>query len=488
MMKSREELIKQQEHLLEVYEKVKAMLASYPNVVNVGIGIKEKDGKLTDEGCITIVVKEKKNEADLDPDEIIPKEVEGVKTDVIIQTDRIPLAVCTDDRSSNYRPIKGGMYIKNYRNGSGIGGGGTLGCVAQLVSDDSWVILSNHHVLYGNTGQDGDEIGQPWVGCSWCCKTNVIAKNLTKDEALDCAIAKVEDDIAIENTILEIGNIQVLGATSPVNGERVRKRGARTGFTSGTISFIDPVTKEITIDPKPAGGPAHDPGGCTNYQSGVTVFAYFGDSGSVIVNDDNEVVALQHANSSNHSKSFGNDITRIKSALNITIKTTSSAPGRTPTFSPSSESLPDNRQPVLNDGWLEHIEERLEETATGQTLKKIVGTHQEEVFNLVNKHRPVTVTWHRKQGPAFLAAFGRSVKNPEYTIPTEINRVSFQNLLMSMASVLEEHGSEPLREDIRKYALDVIQVSRQCSTTEEFLKILEQLDGEAVIQPQVPAH
>lgn len=479
-MKNRKELIEQHEHLLKVYEKVNDMLAGYPNVVNVVIGIKEKGGKLTDEGCIKIIVKEKKSEDDLGADEIIPKEVEGVKTDVIIHRDEVLQAVCTTDRG-NYRPIKGGIRIGNYRGF----GEGTLGCLAQVDSDNSWVLLSNHHVLYGANGQDNDEIGQPRVGCSWCCKTNVIAKNFDKDATLDCAIAKVEDDIAIENIILEIGNIQANGVSAAVDGERVRKRGARTGFTSGTINAVDPANGKVTVGPNPAGGPADDPGGCTNFEAGVTVFTNPGDSGSVYINDNNEIVALHYAGLRGSNESRGNDIIRIQTALNITIKTTSSEPGITPEFEPSIEPFTDNQRPADNDRWIKYVEERLEETATGQMIKALIDTHQKEVLNLVNHHRPVTVTWQRKQGPAFVAAFGRSVKNPEYTIPAEINRVSIQNLLMSMASVLEEYGSEPLRKEIKKYALDVIRVSRQCSTAKEFLKIIEHQDDEATLQTQV---
>src|SRR5690606_27743963 len=111
-MKSREELIKQQEHLLKVYDKVKDQLKAYPNVVKILIGVKEKDGKLTDEGCIKIIVEEKKGEQDLDPKDIIPKEIEGVKTDIIVKSERELLAVCTSDQNS-YRPIKGGIRVSN---------------------------------------------------------------------------------------------------------------------------------------------------------------------------------------------------------------------------------------------------------------------------------------------------------------------------------------------------------------------------------------
>jgi len=341
-------------------------------------------------------------------------------------------------------------------------------------------------VLYGASGQDGDEIGQPGVGCSWCCKTNVVAKNVNKDESLDCAIAKVESGIAVDNTIIEIGDIQGSGAAAAVNGERVRKRGKKTGLTSGTISYINPSTKTITIDPNPAGGPADNPGGCTNYEAGKTVFVYYGDSGSVIVNDHNEVVGLIYAmDDPTHTKGYAKDILQVQTRMNITIKTSSSAGGGTPVSETISDPFPDQREVVLSDGWVEYIEERLEDTHNGRAILKMIDIHQEEVFNLVNKHRPVMTMWHRKQGPAFVAAFGRSVKHPDYIMPSEINRVSLQNLLMSMASVLEEHGSEPLKEAIRNYASEVIMISRKCTTAEEFLKVIAQLDNAADIQAQM---
>ncbi|MGH7528262.1 MAG: trypsin-like peptidase domain-containing protein [Gemmatimonadales bacterium] len=474
-MKSRDELIRQQALLMAAYEKVKERLARYPNVVEVGIGIKETDGVLTGEGCIKIVVTEKKSERDLDPDEILPKTVEGIPTDVIVKPDKRPLAACTEDRG-NYRPILGGIRVNNDRNGSGVGGSGTLGCLAKRVSDDAWVILSNHHVLYGNNGQDGDKIGQPAVGCSWCCKTNVIAINVDKDVGLDCAIAKVEDDIAIENRIRDIGDIRVLGATAAVNGERVRKMGARTGLTSGDISFISPTTKEITITPRPAGGPANDPGGCTNYlPGGATNFAFYGDSGSVVVNDDGEVVGLLYAiDGTTQTQGFANDIVQVQNKLNISIKTTSSEPGRSPAAMSTHEPEVVTLGPT--DGrWVERLEERLEETPNGRIAKNLIATHQEEVLALVNTRRPVTVVWQRKQGPAFLAAFSRSVRHSGYPIPREINRVSIQNLLMSMATVLEEHGSPPLRRDIRRLSLDVIRVCRECETAEELVRAIEAL-------------
>ncbi len=489
-MKSREELKKQHRELLEVHKKIADQLSRYPNVVKVGIGIKEEEGELTGEPCIKIVVEEKKEESDLNPEEIIPGEIEGFKTDVIVRVDKIPLAVCAEDRN-NYRPVRGGIMICNYRFGSGKYNTGTMGCLAQRNSDGSWVLLSNYHVIYQRRAQDGDEIGQPWVGCSLCCKSNVIARNVDKDQELDCAIAEINEEIAIENVIEEIGDIKGDATASPVLGEKVRKRGSRTGLTSGTVDFIDPDSKEITIIPNPPGGPADDPGGCTNYLKDKVLFAYEGDSGSVLVNDNNEVIALLYRRSTSGTpvKIFANDIGRIESKLKITIKTTNSAPGVTPVYRREIANKISEDHFVSDETLAEYFESRLENSKTGQEVKKVINRHREEVLHLVRKHRPVALTWQRKQGPAFIAAFNRSIKNPDYTVPEKINKVSFQNLLMSMATALEEHGSESLQQDIGAYAVDLIALSRKCNTADEFIDIISAMDDKTPVAPicQPPA-
>lgn len=68
------------------FEKVKQIktkhekeLLGKENVVGVGIGKKN----MTDELCIKVYVITKKPESQLKPDEIIPKSIEGIKTDIV---------------------------------------------------------------------------------------------------------------------------------------------------------------------------------------------------------------------------------------------------------------------------------------------------------------------------------------------------------------------------------------------------------------------
>jgi hypothetical protein len=60
-------------------------LLSLPGVTGVDIGYKIVNGQKTNELVIRIYVEEKKDEDKLPAEQIIPKEIEGVKTDVIQQ-------------------------------------------------------------------------------------------------------------------------------------------------------------------------------------------------------------------------------------------------------------------------------------------------------------------------------------------------------------------------------------------------------------------
>jgi hypothetical protein len=66
-----------------VKEKIEGGLRMFPNVHAVGIGEKYVDGKGTGETSIAVLVLEKKALEQLKPEELVPPEIEGIKTDVI---------------------------------------------------------------------------------------------------------------------------------------------------------------------------------------------------------------------------------------------------------------------------------------------------------------------------------------------------------------------------------------------------------------------
>ena len=66
----------------------------------------------------------------------------------------------------------GGIQIGN-DSSSGLG---TLGCLAQLNTDGTIVLLSNHHVMMHGGAANGELIGQPEISCCCCCKGNIVGE------------------------------------------------------------------------------------------------------------------------------------------------------------------------------------------------------------------------------------------------------------------------------------------------------------------------
>src|ERR1041385_8122797 len=144
-MKTNEELRAENQAIREMLATGPANeLLALPGVVHVSVGLKETNGEVTDQLCVRVYVKEKKDKEALIPAELIPPEVNGVATDVNV----VPEFEFQDD-NTKYRPIKGGIQISNRiieLNDAGDGRQihrGTLGCIAIDTTDDAPVILSN---------------------------------------------------------------------------------------------------------------------------------------------------------------------------------------------------------------------------------------------------------------------------------------------------------------------------------------------------------
>jgi hypothetical protein len=71
------------EHIQPVKKRVEAHLRTFPGVHAVGMGEKYVNGKPSGEPSIVVLVVEKKPLDQLKPEEVIPSEIEGIKTDVI---------------------------------------------------------------------------------------------------------------------------------------------------------------------------------------------------------------------------------------------------------------------------------------------------------------------------------------------------------------------------------------------------------------------
>jgi hypothetical protein len=287
--------------------------------------VKETDNEFTDEMSYRVYVAQKKPVEELSAAELIPPQIGDFRTDVLI-----PLRiqedsdVCGDERRTltKHRPLQTGIAISTDSNSYG-----TLGWFGKLDVDDSTVLLTNKHVLYDEvmeTTTTTKKTAQPQLGdpsnccCCSCGSDNVIGESLigirdltpATATSVDCAIARINSDIA-EDIVLEITNdstdevLTVSGTAAAVVGQNVRKIGARSGFTTGTVVHIGDAAVVATDPGNPAttititirtGQVLIVPVAAETYQikEGVCKFAFSnsGDSGAVILNDDDEIIAL----------------------------------------------------------------------------------------------------------------------------------------------------------------------------------------------------
>jgi hypothetical protein len=460
-MKSREEWIQEQEAYLKEYDKIKQELLQIPGVVDVGVGIKETDGGLTKEVAYRVYVEEKLPESNLSSEHIIPKTIHGFRTDVIKQRDERHLIGFNDENDEkNYKTKVGGICI-----GSKNGGGGTLGCFCRRNSDNQVVFLSNHHVLLAGQAVVGSPVGQPDYKEKCCCvcnKIGVIAAGTPPPT--DCAIATLDSDIPFFPKIRKIKNADgttelsgvIAGPGVAVMNDEVWKVGQRTGLTRGTISQITP---KIEIHPL----------------APFTKIGDHGDSGSVVVRLGGDVVGLLRSrDNATGNLGFATPIQDVLTAMNITIIPTDETQnfGDLAAF---EEEAVDLVAQIPADSPFAALAQRIQSMEGGQQLLQIVATHRSECLDLVNHRRAVTVAWQRNQGPTFLAALGRSAKEPSYRIPHEIQGVTREQALNGILQALAAHGSEALRADIAAYSDLLIGIVTNNDTVDELLEALQEI-------------
>jgi hypothetical protein len=68
--------------ILAVKQKYERTLLRKKNVVGLGVGLREKEGQVTDEVVLTVLVRQKEPADQLQPQDRIPAELDGVPVDV----------------------------------------------------------------------------------------------------------------------------------------------------------------------------------------------------------------------------------------------------------------------------------------------------------------------------------------------------------------------------------------------------------------------
>jgi hypothetical protein len=302
-------------------------LLKIPGVNAVDVGFKEVNGQPTEVIAIRVHVKKKKPTKDVPARQRIPKEINGVPTDVIERTyvlHQLGARVKESDLklqadAGTYDPLKGGISIGPCRAVGGYVYVGTLGAVVKDNGTGDTLLLSNFHVMCIDNGWAvGDTMAQPGRVDGGTCPANVTGTLLRASLGgqVDGAVSTVSG----HGTLCEIVDIGgITGTNTATLGQAVRKRGRTTLLTYGTVESVDltvnvdygdglgvqTLTHQIGVAPDTAQNP---------------MFSDHGDSGSVVVNNSVEVVGLLFAGSDD-GHSVANPIASVLTALNISMCT-----------------------------------------------------------------------------------------------------------------------------------------------------------------------
>jgi hypothetical protein len=481
------------DHLLAVKSRAAAQFLTMPGVTAVGLGGRERGGRPTGEVVLKVFVARKRPAAELAPGQELPRQFEGVGVDVCEMPEaRLEVAAAgpavapappvlppqpgspgtadSDTDDDRLRPVRGGLRVQVALSGSGYG---TLGCLLTNTADATKVYaLTNYHVVVAATGgatpvANTTRLGQPTEQSAptKCC-SDLIGTFVAggRDTLRDAALIQLDPGTEWLAEVTDIGPLAgihpvTLPEVTPLTYQ-VRKRGARTRLTGGIVESInttdttDGITRHNVMVVKPNPNAAVRPGR-------TLFFSDHGDSGSVVVNDSNEVVALHFAGSATGAVHKGLELpitdiiaqfqavdhlsvavaTATKNGDTRTVPDAPAAPhaatsGLTPAF---AAMLP----PAT--GALARLGTDLGASAGGHELRSLWLDHHAELLDLVSYRRRVTIAWHRGGGPALLHTMIRMAADPELTMPVTVNGEPPMRRLEQIHAVLHANASPALR-------------------------------------------
>jgi hypothetical protein len=332
-----------QPEISRVKEAHKEALMAKPNVIGVGMGYKVSEGVRTEELCLVTLVRQKVPAAALQAEALVPKVIEGVRTDVI----EIGEVRALQTHTSRWRPAPAGVSLGHYRITAG-----TFGCLVRDRATGAPLMLSNNHVLANsNDATPGDAILQPGpadggrlgadtiavlerfcpiqfatepgscnVAGAYARLGNAVARLLGSQHRMvsikanpqaanlvDAAVARPNLSADILDEIMEIG--RVAGTLPATLGMAVRKSGRTTGLTSGEITVMEATVtvsygagKDATFENQLIMGP----------------MSQGGDSGSLIVAAGSlQAVGLLFAGS--EQSTIANPIQAVLTCLDVTL-------------------------------------------------------------------------------------------------------------------------------------------------------------------------
>ncbi|MEY2565168.1 MAG: hypothetical protein QOH88_3361 [Verrucomicrobiota bacterium] len=204
---------------------------------------------------------------------------------------------------------------------------GTLGCFVQPRGGGAICMLSNNHVLANeNDATKGDAILQPGAIDGGRKPGAVVAKLIEfvrfrphSRNLLDCAIAAVNEGVAVQRTKLRgLGTLKGLGDAFVGEGDSVAKVGRTTGGTRGRVTAFELDNVIVGYD---IGNLRFD-NQIEIEGAGNQPFSDGGDSGSLIVSADKRGVALLFAGgdqggANGQGLTYANPLRAVLDALSV---------------------------------------------------------------------------------------------------------------------------------------------------------------------------
>lgn len=316
------------------------------NVVGVGVGRKQKNGVLTKEPCMTVLVSQKLDLDELSENDRIPPTFGKCKTDVVevghlfagvttemlakgsksgsngvsgrprttqrtpraeqpplLETPSVPLErsleADTQLLSERVRPALGGYSVGHYKVTAGTIATGVLDLQSVPGAPQKYYLLSNNHVLAdSNAARIGDPILQPGPADGGTAENDVIghlsrfvpihfgAGGQFPSNYVDAAIAEVPFH-SLNREIFYIG-YPGKQLAYPGPGEVLQKTGRTTNFTTGSVMVLN-----ATVNVNYWGGRVAR----FLKQIVTTPLSAGGDSGSLVLNLQDQPVGLLFAGS-----------------------------------------------------------------------------------------------------------------------------------------------------------------------------------------------
>jgi hypothetical protein len=469
-------------------------LRRIPGVRHVSVGVKVRDRRPTDELCIRVYVRVKRPERELSPTERIPKMIDGVPTDVIVER---PTEFTVD--AARYRPLKGGIMISNQiigLNASGTGTtmeAGTFGCTGTRNSDGAPVLLSNWHVIMANGARIGEPVFQPApldipdvplarLPVRRVDTEDIIAhiSRAVVNETVDAAIAKLDVSsccrccgLDFRDEILGLSeggkppSNKILGLRAAVPQMKVYKVGITTGRTVGKVMDVnyDNLVARLAGVEYTFNGQieiaADDPD---------EFFSRRGDSGAAVIDEDGYIVGLLFGSTDvppDH-RAYANHIADVCQEMQITINLTQGGGTAGERSAARRVTFPVEVSPTGAELYAK-TRKRVESDPAGQWLWALAEEHREEIVTLVTTHRRVSVVWHRAGGPAIFATALNALRaGDDETLPVPPGG-TLESAMASVGIALAMHGSEKLRAALSRHRDALLGAARGSTTLTEFL-------------------